>query len=269
LVACFEMFNVPAACAPSFPPCFDGMTTISRLFQFFSTFLLLTSFVFPTAVSSSSQTRVHASIAHFLDSGTFAGGALHVVIRLHEPALQPLSLPPHLPRSQAREAVALHLQHHRRSAQDAVREQLSSSSCEFFWITNRISCRNTTQATLRVLALHPDVASIHPPSAFHRPRPMLGATPPISSNDNPQPNIHQVFAFRLHHCGFQLQYIYACVYKRINSTGSSSDRRRCSVVSVPGPRCYNRSDRRRRTLHARGAAAVVQRQRWGCGRRRP
>ena len=217
-----------------------------------------------------SLTRVHASIAHFLDSGTIARGALHVVIRLHEPALQPLSLPPHLPRSQAREAVALHLQLHRRSAQDAVREHLAASACEFFWITNRISCLNMTQATLRVLALHPDVASIHPPSAFQRPRPMPAPAPPLSSN--PQPNIHQVFAFRLHHLGPQLLYviyIYACVYKCMNTTGSSADRRRCSVVSVPGPRCYNRSDRRRGPLHARGAAAVVQRQRWGRRRRRP
>jgi hypothetical protein len=207
---CSSSHAVPA---PPLPPCFDGMTTSSMLFQVLSIFLLSISFAFasPTAVSSLSLTRVHASIAHFLDSGTIARGALHVVIRLHEPALQPLSLPPHLPRSQAREAVALHLQLHRRSAQDAVREHLAASACEFFWITNRISCLNMTQATLRVLALHPDVASIHPPSAFQRPRPMPAPAPPLSSN--PQPNIHQVFAFRLHHLDPQLLYLCVmCIY---------------------------------------------------------
>ena len=210
---CSTSHAVPA---PPFPPGFDGMTTSSMPFQGLSIFLLSISFAFasPTAVSSLSLTRVHASIAHFLDSGT--RGALHVVIRLHEPALQPLSLPPHLPRSQAREAVALHLQLHRRSAQDAVREHLAASACEFFWITNRISCLNMTQATLRVLALHPDVASIHPPSAFQRPRPMPAPAPPLSSN--PQPNIHQVFAFRLHHLGPQLLYvIYIYMHVFINA----------------------------------------------------
>lgn len=139
------------------------------------------------------RARLHASLAHVLDFGVHATNFPHIIIRLHEPPLPLISLSPHLPRAQAREAVAYHLQQHRRVAQSAVRDVLSSESCDFFWITNRISCFNTTRATLRILADHPDVALIHLPSAFRRPISVSVPAPPFTSSaPSAQPNIHQV-----------------------------------------------------------------------------
>jgi hypothetical protein len=140
--------------------------------------------------------HLHPSLAHIIDDDTHASSSFHVVIRLNEPPLLSLSLPLRTPRAAAREAVAKHLQQHRHNVQSDIRALLAASSCEFFWITNRISCRTTSLWTLRALAQRSDVAAIHPPSAMRRPAPVnsrtpLSHTPP--STASVQPNIHQVF----------------------------------------------------------------------------
>ena len=144
------------------------------------------------------RARVHASLQRELDGGGGDDTVLNVVIRLNEPPLSPLPLQPGVPRARAREAVALHLQQHRRDAQHAIRTLLSASSCDFFWITNRISCANITRTTLRSLLHHPDVSAIHPPSPMRRTRPWPSPTPspPSSSPPGLQPNIHQARAPR-------------------------------------------------------------------------
>ena len=146
----------------------------------------------------SSLSHLHVSFARILRSDAHAASSFHVVVRLKEPPLPPLSLPSNAERSQAREAVALHLQQHRRSAQAAIREFLFNSSCEFFWIANRISCANVSVPTLRVLAQRPDVAALHPPSAIRRPLPVRNAdSSPATSlrASDLQPNIHQAYSY--------------------------------------------------------------------------
>jgi hypothetical protein len=150
-----------------------------------------------TYTFSHSRTRVHASIVDAFSDSKYAATLFHVVIRLHELPLSSLSFPPNASRQQTREAVALHLQQHRQHAQAAVRKLLSSSSCEFFWITNRISCLNLTPSVLRALAQHSHVAAIHPPSAMRRPLPVHRRTAsnsnaPLQHATSLQPNIHQV-----------------------------------------------------------------------------
>ncbi len=179
----------------------------------------------------SSPSHLHVSLARILSSDLHAASSFHVVIRLNEAPLPPLSLPSNAARAQAREAVALHLQQHRRSTQFAIREFLVNSSCEFFWIANRISCINISVPTLRALAQHPDVAAIHPPSAMRRPTPVSNAAPSAATYiraSDLQPNIHQA-------C---LDLMWCCC----SAPHSSSDRRRCCVVSDAGARCDNRSD---------------------------
>jgi hypothetical protein len=143
------------------------------------------------------RTQVHESLVDALSDSKHAATLFHVVIRLHELPLSSLSFPPNTSRQQTREAVALHLQQHRHHAQAAVRKLLSSSSCEFFWITNRISCLNMTPSILRALAQHSHVAAIHPPSAMRRPLPVHSraasiSNPPLQHASSLQPNIHQV-----------------------------------------------------------------------------
>jgi hypothetical protein len=149
-----------------------------------------------SAGGDSSPSHLHTSIARILSSNMHAASSFHVVIRLKEAPLPPISVPSNAARAQAREVVALHLQQHRRSAQFAIREVLADSSCEFFWITNRISCMNISLPTLHALAQHPDVDAIHPPSAMRRPTPVSNAARPPSAAtyihaSDLQPNIHQ------------------------------------------------------------------------------
>jgi hypothetical protein len=137
------------------------------------------------------RAHVHPSLYHALHNISEID-VFRIVIKLHEPPLPMLDIPAHTPRAQAREAVANHLQQHRRNSQSAFRDLLSSASCEFFWITNRISCTNVTRLTLLALVQHPKVAAVHPPSSMTRPKSPAASPMTRHTATDVQPNIHQV-----------------------------------------------------------------------------